>query len=174
VLFRGTKANDSKATSRAGGGVSSSATSKSPTTSLPAGWIQQAADNQSDCAAHSYGKVKQFFGSTPCSSVHRLLATMNQGGRPVVVAASVVTFGNATQAKQYLDLVTSDGTGNINDLLREGAAVAGLGNKLPEAAFASKQSATKVLVAEAAYSDGRSNYSDPTLKALANQAINTG
>ena len=159
------------------GGNSASATNTSgapsskPTEALPAGWVRQAGDDQTDCAAHSYGQVQAFFAKTPCSSVHRVLATTKQGDRTVLIASSVVTFDTAAQAERYLALVNSDGTGNISDLLREGVDYAGGPSKLPAAAFASRQSGDQVWVAEAAYASGSSSTTDPTLRQIAQRAI---
>jgi hypothetical protein len=159
---------------QAGGNSTSSAPTTSPpssksTEALPAGWIRQAGDDQTNCAAHSYGQVRAFFAKTPCSSVHRLLATTKQGDRTVVIASNIVTFNNATQAARYLALVNSDGTGNISDLLREGVGYPGAPSKLPTAAFASRQSGDQVWVTEAAYATGTSSVTDATLKAIAAQ-----
>jgi hypothetical protein len=173
VLFKGSKSADTKSSAKPGASATQSASSQPPAQTLPDGWIQQAADDQTNCAAHAYGQVKDFFAKTPCTSVHRYLAITNQGGRQVVVAASTVTFPNPTKAKSYLDLVTSDGTGNINDLLREGTTVPGVGDQLPPAAFASKQTGSRVYVAEAAYASGHSDSSDATLKSLAQKAIDS-
>jgi hypothetical protein len=165
---------------QAGGGSSSSSPatggqpSSKPTETLPAGWVRQAGDDQTDCAAHSYGQVQAFFARTPCSSVHRLLATTKQGERTVVVASNVVTFDTAAQAARYLALVNSDGTGNISDLLREGVGYAGAPSKLPNAAFASRRAGSQVWVAEAGYVTGTSSATDATLKAVAEQAIASG
>jgi hypothetical protein len=154
--------------------VTTSSPSAQPTDTLPAGWVRQAGDDQTDCAAHSYGQVRTFFAKTPCSSVHRLLATTRQGSRAVVIASNVVTFDTAGQAARYLALVNSDGTGNISDLLREGVGYAGGPSKLPAAAFASRQSGSQVWVAEAGYVTGSSSTSDPALKAIAEQGIAPG
>lgn len=154
--------------------VSSGTPSAKPTDILPAGWVRQAGDDQTDCAAHSYGQVQTFFGKTPCSSVHRLLATTKQGARTVVIASNEVTFDTAAQAARYLALVDSDGTGNISDLLREGVGFPGAPSRLPAAAFASRQSGSQVWVAEAAYTTGSSATSDPALKAIAEKGITTG
>jgi hypothetical protein len=146
--------------------------SSQPTDVLPDGWVREAGDDQTDCAAHSYGRVQSFFAKTPCSSVHRLLSTTNQGGRSVVVASNVVSFDTAAQAQRYLVLVNSDGTGNISDLLREGVSYPGGPSKLPTtAAFASRQLGGRVWVAEAAYVTGSSSSADPTLRAIAARAI---
>jgi hypothetical protein len=166
------------ATARSGSARSGSATGSSPTPSggpasgsVPAGWTLRAADDQTDCAAHSYGEVAAFFSKTPCSSVHRLLATTNAGGRPVLIASNVVTFPTVEQARHYLNLVTSDGTGNINDLLREGTGYPGGPAALPAAAFASRQDGNRVLVAEAGYVPGESDAEDPVLKSVAQHGV---
>jgi len=151
--------------------ASSGTPSAKPTDILPAGWVRQAGVDQTDCAAHSYGQVQTFFGKTPCSSVHRLLATTKQAGRTVVIAANEVTFDTAAQASRYLALVNSDGTGNISDLLREGVGFPGAPSRLPEAAFASRQVGSQVWVAEAAYVTGSSATSDPALKAIAEKGV---
>ena len=135
------------------------------------GWVQRASDDQTNCAAHSYGQVQVFFARTRCASVHRTLFTTEQDGRTVVVAASVVTFGTAAQASSYLALVTSDGTGNINDLLREGIRYPGSPSKLPAAAFASRRDGNRVLVAEAAYAEGSSGPQDAALQAVARRGV---
>jgi hypothetical protein len=165
---------------KAGGQPSAPGTSasKPPTSSslsVPDGWVQQATDDQTNCAAHSYGEVQKFFAKTPCSSVHRMLTSSNQAGRNVVVASYVITFKNQGQAKKFNDLVTSDGTGNVSDLLREGITYPGAPKALPDnAAFASRQDGSRVVVAEAGYVGGTSTPTDPALNAAANKAIQPG
>ena len=149
-------------------------TSSSAGRGTPTGWQLRAADDQTNCAAHSYGQVQVFFARTPCSGMHRSLFSTEQGGRAVVVAASSVTFADAGKAGEYLRLVTSDGTGNVNDLLREGSRYPGSPSKLPPAAFASRQDGNRVLVAEAGFIEGPSDYSDATLQAAARQAVAAG
>lgn len=171
LLFGGHSDRHPAATAPSPNSPGTAQPSASPTDTLPDGWVREAGDDQTNCAAHSYGQVQAFFARTPCSSVHRLLATTNQGGRVVVIASNVVTFDTAAQAKRYLTLVTSDGTGNISDLLREGVSYAGGPSKLPAAAFASRQAGSRVWVAEAAYTAGTSNPDDPALKAIASEGI---
>jgi hypothetical protein len=170
----GAASSDAAGGSGAGSAQSGPAAGSSPSPSgesVPAGWTLRAADDQTDCAAHSYGEVAAFFTKTPCLSVHRQLATTSQDGRAVLIASSVVAFGTAEQARHYLNLVTSDGTGNISDLLREGAGYPGGPAALPAAAFASRQDGSRVLVAEAGYVQGRSDAEDPSLRATAERAI---
>ncbi|MDQ1733348.1 MAG: hypothetical protein QOK10_3507 [Pseudonocardiales bacterium] len=162
-------------TASSSGPTSSTKPSGSPSSQvaapLPDGWVQQAADTQTDCAAHSYGEIKTFFAKVPCNSVRRVLATTNQGGRSVIVASYVITFNTAEQAKRFNSMVSSDGTGNISDLLREGVTVKGGPSRLPNAAFASQQSGATVRVAEAGYATGASDAGDARLKSVADQAV---
>jgi hypothetical protein len=170
LLVRGphNSAGPAGPTSTAGG---SSAQSNPPSSSLPDGWTQQATDDQTDCAAHAYGQVQAFLAKTRCSSVHRVLATTNQGGRPVVVAAYTITFDSASRAASYNKLVASDGTGNISDLLRDGTTYPGAPRALPPAGFASRVEGIQVFVAEAGYTTGASRSDDPSLRSVAQQAV---
>lgn len=148
--------------------------SPSSSGSAIADWVLRASDDQANCVAHSYGQVQVFFTRTPCASVRRSLFSTEHDGRAVVVAASTVTFDNLAQATDYLRLVTADGTGNINDLLREGTRYPGSPSKLGVAAFASRQDGLRVLVAEAAYVEGQSDHQDAGLRAAAQRAVDAG
>jgi len=170
LSFNGRGSSNHRSVADEGSAPDSAAT----TLAVPDGWVQQAADDQTNCAAHAYGKVQAFFATTPCASVHRSLATTNQAGRAVVVASNIVTFATAPQAQQYLTLVNSDGTGNISDLLREGVTYQGAPTRLPPAAFASRRDGVRVFVAEAAYAEGKSSDTDSVLEHVAQQAIAPG
>ena len=164
----------------AGSGPAGSGSAPAPASSstaagrLPDRWLVRVADRQRNCTAHSYGQVQVFFARTPCSSVQRRLLSTEHGGRDIVVATSTVTFDSQHEATTYLRLVTSDGTGNINDLLREGSRYPGSPSKLPATAFASRQDGSRVLVAEAGFVDGESGYQDPILQATARRAVQAG
>ena len=160
--------------SPAGNASAPAAASSSPAAVLPRGWLLRATDHQTNCTAHSYGQVQVFFARTPCSSVDRSLLSTEHDGRSIVVATSTVAFDSQDKAASYLRLVTSDGTGNINDLLREGTRYPGSPSKLPAAAFASRLDGTRVLVAEAGYVQGYSGYQDPVLQAAARRAVRAG
>jgi hypothetical protein len=168
LLFAG---ND-KSTDSSHSAVTASSSASASTLPLPAGWVEQARDTQTDCAGHAYGQVQTFLKTNACTQVDRLLATFVSSGRPVVVAANVIRFPTAQLAAQYLALVNADGTGNISDLLREGHTYPGGPPKLPTAAFASRADNTAVHVAEAAYATGASSATDATLKAAATQVAN--
>jgi hypothetical protein len=169
-------ANQAQGPSQSGSSSASDSASHPPAGSgtalaLPDGWVREASDRQTNCAAHAYGQVQSYFTRNPCVSVERLLASTNQRGRAVVIASNLVTLRSAAQAQQYLNLVNADGTGNISDLLRDGFSYPGGPDKLPDAAFASRQDGNKVWVAEAGYVGGISSATDPTLRAIAQEAI---
>jgi len=138
---------------------------------LPVGWSLRATDDQSDCSAHSYGNVRVYFGTTPCKSMHRALATTRTNNRFAIIAWSVVTMPDSAQADQFLALVSRDGTGNVADLLRDGQTIDGLPKRLPEATFAARSVDNRVYIAEAAYAEGKSSSADTALQHLADQAI---
>jgi hypothetical protein len=162
------------AASSTAAGSNPPASPSSPTGLVAAGWVLRASDDQADCVAHSYGQVQVFFTRTPCSSVRRSLFSTERNGRAVVVAASTVSFDSPSKAADFLRLVTADGTGNINDLLREGTRYPSSPSKLPSAGFASRQDGLRVLVAEAAFVEGRSDSQDAGLRAMARQAVDAG
>jgi hypothetical protein len=70
-----------------------------------------------DCAAHSYGRVHEFFRSHPCEWLAR--AYLQLDGFEVLVAISWVGMPNASLAKRYKDLIDTPGAGNITELSRD-------------------------------------------------------
>ena len=73
----------------------------------------------------------------------------------------------AATVKQVLD---GSGTGNLNDLLREGKTFPGAPDKMPISGYASVQTGPVVTVAEAGFIDGgRSSNTDAALRAAAAQ-----
>jgi hypothetical protein len=78
------------------------------------------------CFDHAYGQpMITFLTKHPCGGMTRLLATTTVNGHPVGFAEAALGFhGTAADpykyARQFRTLVEADGTGNINDLLREG------------------------------------------------------
>jgi hypothetical protein len=156
----------------AAGSTAPNASSTATTLTTPDGWVLAQQDDQTDCAAHSYGLMPAFFAKTPCSNVHRELLTTNQGGRTIVVADYVVSFDTAAQAAAFSVLVKTDGTGNVSDLLREGVKLSNQSLTLsPNAAFTSRQDGAHVRVAEAAYTAGATAPKDPGLSRIAQRAI---
>ena len=88
------------------------------------------ASKVTDCAAHSYGApMINYFESHPCISATRRIFTIPVQGRTVALSSVAVVAaagpGNDYYkwAGRFMKLEKSDGTGSINDLLREGCRI---------------------------------------------------
>ncbi|RKT56960.1 hypothetical protein [Saccharothrix australiensis] len=103
----------------------------------------------SQCAAHAYGETKTFLTSTPCQQLTRgLFTTKTPDGRTVYTSVSVVRMKTIADANKLKDLTTRDGTGNVNDLVRDGAVqVPGL-RSLGSGGFAARQQDRDVIIIE--------------------------
>jgi hypothetical protein len=77
-------------------------------------------DADSDCVAHSYGQVQDFFRTHPCKALFRaMLDVRNNRSNIAVVAVAWVDMPDADQAQQLQQLIDRGGTGNITELSRE-------------------------------------------------------
>lgn len=77
-------------------------------------------DDGTDCAATSYGAVREFFERHPCSALHRsLLEVRDREGDVVLVAIASVEMPDDDEAADLKSLLDSPGSGNIVELSRE-------------------------------------------------------
>ncbi|NMM24302.1 MAG: hypothetical protein HHJ11_12540 [Phycicoccus sp.] len=158
-----------------GGGVAlsrpsgSTATPPAPTVqaAAPAGYVVKVTDAITDCAGHSRGKTQVSFKAENCLKATRLLATGEVGGRPVLFVVSRIQMTTSEAAASVKRVLDGNGTGNLNDLLRDGMTYPGAPAKMPVSGYASVQTGTVVTVAEAGFIDGRSSNTDPALRAAA-------
>ena len=134
-------------------------------------WVQ---DDTVNCENHAYGApVIAYLKANLCTGMRRLLAATTVGGRPVGIAQSLVSFNAGTQAGEqaagdFQTLVTQNGTGNINDLLREGKRFPNSGSKVGEPdAFVAAHQDGGVGIDDVWYLDGPTPDNDPPLLALA-------
>jgi hypothetical protein len=78
------------------------------------------------CYDHAYGQpMITFLTQHPCRGLDRFLGSTTVGGRPVGFAEAITSFPGTPKdpyvnSGAFRTLVEQDGTGNINDLLREG------------------------------------------------------
>ncbi len=73
-----------------------------------------------DCAAHSYGQVQDFFQAHPCDALFRgLYEVHGAGGSRVLVAVAWVDMPDVAEAIEFKNLVDRWGTGNITELSKE-------------------------------------------------------
>ena len=73
-----------------------------------------------DCAAHSYGQVQQFFRNNSCDALFRALYEVRgASGARVLVAAAWVDMPDAAGAAALKSLVDRPVTANITELSKE-------------------------------------------------------
>lgn len=139
-------------------------------TAAPTGYALKVTDVITDCADHSRGKTKASFKAENCLRATRLLATGEVGGRPVLYVVSRIEMATSDAAASVKQVLDGDGTGNLDDLLREGKTYPGAPYEMPISGYASVQNGTTVTVAEAGFvDDGRSSSDDPALRSSAAQ-----
>lgn len=137
-------------------------------TAAPTGYAVKVTDVITDCAEHSRGKAKSSFKAENCLRATRLLATGVVGGRPVLYVVSRIEMATSDAAASVKQVLDGNGTGNLNDLLREGKTYPGAPYEMPISGYASVQNGTMVTVAEAGFvDDGRSSSDDPALRSAA-------
>jgi hypothetical protein len=147
---------------------------KAPTapavSSAPAGYSVKVTDVITDCASHARGLTKTSFGRQNCVKATRSLATGRVGDRPALFVISRIQMASAEAAATVKQVLDGSGTGNLNDLLREGKGFPRAPDKMPSSGYTSVQSGKVVTVAEAGFvDDGRSSSTDPALRAAAAQ-----
>lgn len=141
-----------------------------PQRSAPAGYAVKVTDVTTDCAGHARGKAKVSFGAQHCVKATRSLATGQVSGRPVLFVVSRIQMASPEAAATVKQVLDGSGTGNLNDLLREGKGFPGAPDKMPTSGYASVQAGTVVTVAEAGFvDDGGSSNTDAALRAAAAQ-----
>jgi hypothetical protein len=77
-------------------------------------------DDGTDCAANSYGAVREFFEQHPCAALYRsVLEVRDREGDVVLVAIASVEMPDEVQADDLKSLLDSPGSGNLTELSRE-------------------------------------------------------
>jgi len=111
----------------------------------------ESAQEDGSCQGHAYDAVAEFFGRSDCTALSRSLWSAGTGGQPAVVAVSRVTMPDAGSAQALLALADTDGSGNVNDLLREGVRYEGGPTKLSSAQYDSAVEGTTVTIVETSW-----------------------
>jgi len=126
------------------------------------------------CADHAYGApVIQYLTAHPCHGLDRILATTEVNGKAVGFAQSSLGFiGNAPGVYQtagnFASLERQDGTGSVNDLLREGYRLPDGPSKLPAPdAFNVQSQDSGVTIVDAFYLNGSTPNNDHALIQMA-------
>jgi hypothetical protein len=152
------------------GGTGGSKATPSPSAgAVSAAYSVQVTDVIRDCASHSHGQTKTSFQSENCVMATRFLATGKVSGRPTVYVVSKIQMASANAAATVKQVLDATGTGNLNDLLREGKTFVGAPSTMPDSGYASVQTGAIVVVAEAGFVRGPSSNTNPALRAAAAQ-----
>jgi hypothetical protein len=122
------------------------------------------------CFDHAYGRpIITFLTEHPCVGLERFLGTTRVNGRPVGFAESATAFHGTAKdpykwAGEFAKLEEQDGTGSINDLLREGYRLPGGPTSVPSPdAFNVIGQDEGVTVWDVWYLDGPTPYNDAAL-----------
>jgi hypothetical protein len=156
--------------SEAGGAPAPAAAAATPTQApaAAAGYAEQVTDEITDCADHSRGRTKTSFKKHNCVKARRSLGSGQVDGRPVLFVVARIEMKSGEAAASVKHVLDSIGTGNLNDLLKEGKTFPGAPETMPDSGYASVQSGSVVLVTEAGFADGgASSNDDPALRAAA-------
>jgi len=138
--------------------------------SAPAGYAVKATDVITDCASHSHGRTQSSFEEQNCVRATRSLATGRVAGRPALFVVSRIQMPSPEAAATIKQVLDGTGTGNLDDLLRDGKTFPGAPEEMPSSGYTSVQSGAVVTVAEAGFvDDGESSSTDPALRAAAAQ-----
>lgn len=134
----------------------------------PAGYAVQVTDEITDCERHSHGRTKTTFRRQNCVKATRTLSSGRVDGRPVLFVVARIKMESSAAATSVRRVLDGTGTGNLNDLLREGKTFPGAPHTMPDSGYASARAGAVVLVAEAGFSDGGpSSNDDPALREAA-------
>jgi len=151
------------------------ATAAKPNSPAPNGYAVKVTDVVKDCTRHSHGRTKIAFESQNCVKATRSLATGEVSGRPTLFVVSRIQMASVDAAASVKQVLDSTGTGNLNDLLREGRTFPGAPRKMPSSGYASVQTGPVIMVAEAGFlGEGPSSNTIPALRAAAAQVAALG
>ncbi|PRZ43457.1 hypothetical protein CLV47_102143 [Antricoccus suffuscus] len=117
---------------------------------------QGAYDQTAKCATFSYGEIKSLLTQIGCSGLTRALYLTDVDGKQVVVSVADVKLKSDGDAAKLKSKVDSDGTGNVNDLLRDGVIPKGYPSTkvFDNAEYASSIDGQTVRIVETAFTDG--------------------
>jgi hypothetical protein len=105
------------------------------------------------CVGHAYGETATFFESTNCTGLSRALYSAQLDGGPVVISVARVRMPDTATARDLRALTDRNGSGNVNDLLREGVTYPGGPTELSSAEYASAVSGSTVTIVESSWVD---------------------
>jgi hypothetical protein len=123
------------------------------------------------CVGHAYGETETFFATTNCTGLSRALYSAQIDGGAVVVSVARVRMPDTATARDLRALTDRNGSGNVNDLLREGVSYAGAPAELASAEYASAVSGPAVTIVESAWVDPASGGSAADVDRMATSGL---
>ena len=107
-------------------------------------------ETDEDCAEHAYGRIQQHLQSVPCDHLSQQLFVTEVDGRTVYASVSVVTMPDEEKAAELRALTDEDGSGNVNDVVRDGGVtIEGMDRLSAGGGYAAKQNGNEVVIVEA-------------------------
>ncbi|SNR44802.1 hypothetical protein SAMN06265360_10680 [Haloechinothrix alba] len=128
-----------------------------------------APDVGTDCAAVSYGDVRDWLAEHPCDRVVRGLYETSADGARALVSVVVVTMPDERGAAELRALTDTTGAGNVSDMVRDGSAGIDDAPQVAGGEYASDVTGTDVTIVEAAFFDGHRNSTE--LADVADEAL---
>lgn len=123
------------------------------------------------CVGHAYGETETFFATTNCTGLSRALYSAQIDGGAVVVSVARVRMPDTATARDLRALTDRNGSGNVNDLLREGVTYVGGPAELTSAEYASAVSGPAVTIVESAWVDPASGGSPADVDRMATSGL---
>jgi hypothetical protein len=117
-------------------------------------YVLQRVQVEGTCLGNAYGQVAGFFEAGDCTGLARALWSTDVAGRVAVVSVAKVDAGDTVRARALRELADTNGSGNVSDLLREGAGYPGGPAALSSAEYASAVGGSIVTIVETAWADG--------------------
>lgn len=110
-----------------------------------------------DCAAVSFGDLTEWFEENPCTRVVRGLYTTSKKYARALVSIVVVTMPDEQRAAVLKSLVDTTGTGNVNDMLRDGTVRVSDAPDLATGSYDSTLAGREVTVVQVEFFDDYNN-----------------
>jgi hypothetical protein len=123
------------------------------------------------CSDHAYGAVAGYFERAECIGLSRALWSAQVDGGWAVVSVARVAMPDEASARALQELADTDGSGNVNDLLREGVRVDGAPARLSGAQYDSALDGVTVTIVETAWADQAARGNAASLDGLAATAL---
>ncbi|WP_231104787.1 hypothetical protein [Haloechinothrix halophila] len=114
-------------------------------------------DVTSDCAAVSYGKVRNWLANNPCKQVSRGLYATTVGEVKALVSVIAVTMPGDPKASELKGITDTNGTGNVSDMVRDGTVQLPSAPQVAGGGYASELDGDTVTIVEAAFYGGHSD-----------------